>query len=145
MPRGRPCKLTPALQAKICGAIREGNYREVAAGWAGVPLSTFKSWITKGRKQASGQYRDFVDALLQAEREAEHRMVKLVALAAKDDAKHAEWWLTRKFPERWGQDREAIKQLLREVSELRRAIGERPAEDPGGRGPGEGGSPPDGA
>jgi hypothetical protein len=44
--------------------------------------------------------------VVRAERDAEIAMGALVCAAAKVDAKHAEWWLERKFPKRWGRRNE---------------------------------------
>ncbi|MDP2322555.1 MAG: hypothetical protein Q8N51_00815 [Gammaproteobacteria bacterium] len=97
--RGRPSKFTPEIRAKILDAISAGNYREVAAEYAGVGKRTFYTWMhDKGR-----ECEDFQQSVTQAENQAEIRMVALVAVAAKKDAKHAQWWLERKFHDRWGR------------------------------------------
>ena len=96
---GRPTKLTPELQTKVVQAISGGNYREVAAQWAGVPADTLTRWMSRPREP----YVSFRRAVLEAERAAEIRAVALVMQAAAADPKHAEWWLERKFHERWGR------------------------------------------
>ena len=95
MPAGRPTKYTPEIAQKICDAIRGGNYREVAAAWAGVPERTFYDWL----KQRQG----FSQMVKEAEQAAEIRCVALVMKAAAEDPKHAQWWLERKCHERWGR------------------------------------------
>ena len=45
---GRRPKLTPELQAKICDAIRAGNYLEAAAEHSGIGKSTFFCGLAKG-------------------------------------------------------------------------------------------------
>jgi hypothetical protein len=96
---GRPTKLTGAIQAKVCEAIRGGNYRETAALWAGVPPETLSRWM----KKPGAKFVAFRRAVLEAERAAEIRAVALVMKAAAEDPNHAKWWLERKFPERWGR------------------------------------------
>lgn len=96
---GRPSKLTPEVQAKIVEAIRGGNYREVAAEWAGIGERTFQTWMA-GQKPA---HLEFQRAVIEAERAAEIRAVALIMKAAANDPKHAEWWLERKFHDRWGR------------------------------------------
>lgn len=106
---GRPSKLTPELQARIVQAINGGNFRCVAAEWAGVSAKSMRAWMAKGAKERSGVHKEFRAAILEAERAAEIRMVALVMKAAADDPKHAEWWLERKCHERWGRkDRKEI-------------------------------------
>lgn len=103
MPRGRPSKLTPQTQKKICDAISQGNYRQVAAEWAGITYRIFYDWMKKGRSDSSGKYCDFFHAVVEAEKAAEIRCVGLVMEAAANDARHAEWWLERKAHKRWGR------------------------------------------
>ena len=99
----RPTKLTPEVQRKICDAVSGGNFRNVAARWAGVPLSTFWHWCQQGKAATKGRKREFWEALLEAEKAAEIRAVALIMKAAQDDAKHAQWWLERKHHKRWGR------------------------------------------
>lgn len=113
MPRkkkcGRPSKLTPENQHAICEALKEGNYRIVAGRSVGVSERVFNQWMKLGRRQLAksnfkGRYALFVRAVLKAEQEAEMHAVRLVMRAAASDAKHAEWWLSRKVPERWAEN-----------------------------------------
>lgn len=96
---GRPSKLTPEREAKILQLLRDGNFREVAVRAVRVSYPTFCRWM----KCKSKRYRNFRKAVLEAEQEAEIAMVAVVRSAAYDDAKHAEWWLERKVPDRWGK------------------------------------------
>ncbi len=96
---GRPTKCTPEAQTKIVQAIAGGNYREVAAQWAGVAPETLGRWLSRKREP----YLSFRRAVLEAEQAAEIRAVALIMKAAAEDPKHAEWWLERKFHERWGR------------------------------------------
>lgn len=95
----RPTKLTPQVQERILEAVRAGNFREVAAHYAGVGAQTLSRWMGRQREP----YASFRQALLDAEAHAEIRAVALILKAAAEDPKHAEWWLERKFPERWGR------------------------------------------
>lgn len=99
---GRPTKFTPETRQKVLTAIKAGNFREVAAGYAGISPATLRSWLARDP--------EFLAAVTQAEQEAEIRMVAIVAAAAAKDAKHAEWWLERKVHHRWGRkDRVAFQ------------------------------------
>lgn len=100
---GRPSALTPEVQAKVVSAIQGGNYRCAAARWAGVSMRTFSEWLKRGAAAKSGPHRDFLLAVQEAESQAEIRAVALVMKAAAEDPKHAQWWLERKFPQRWGR------------------------------------------
>lgn len=126
--RGRPTDLTPEIQAKIVEVLVAGNYREIAAHAAGVPLRTMSRWLSQGKKATSGIYREFWRAVLTAEQDAEIRMVKAVVDGAGQDPKHAQWWLERKAPERWGRDRQIIKELLDRVKSLEAERGTTPPD-----------------
>jgi len=99
---GRPTKLTPEVADKICQAIAGGNYREVAAAWAGIGERTLREWMQRGESPRS-RYHDFRRRVLEAEQAAEIRAVGLIMAKAATDPVHAQWWLQRKHPERWGR------------------------------------------
>lgn len=103
-PRGRPTKLTPELQAKICDAIRAGNYCETAAAFGGIDKTTLYDWMRRGARARHGIYADFSHAVEKALADAEARDVALIAKAAADGHwQAAAWRLERKFPDRWGR------------------------------------------
>lgn len=103
-PAGRPTKLTPELQAKICDALRTGNYLETAAAFAGIDKTTLFDWLRRGARSTSGIYHDFSRAVEKALADSEARDVALVSKAAAEGIwQAAAWRLERKFPERWGR------------------------------------------
>ncbi|SIS88550.1 hypothetical protein [Alicyclobacillus vulcanalis] len=102
-PGGRPTKLTPELQKKICDAIRAGAYIETAAAYAGVNKTTLYDWLRRGARSKSGIYREFSDAIEKALAEAEMRDLLIIGKAAEENWQAAAWRLERKFPERWGR------------------------------------------
>jgi len=95
----RRTKLTPDLQERILNMIRLGNYRNVAAQAVGIAPETFCRWMSRPRDP----YRQFRQAVEQAEAMAEVSMVALIAKAARDDPKYALQYLARKAPERWAE------------------------------------------
>lgn len=100
---GRPTKLTPLVHQTIVTAIRAGNYANVSAGYAGISDRTYHGWITRGRKEESGIYHEFFQAVKAAEHEAEVRAVAMVQSAMPDNWTAAMTYLERKFPNRWGR------------------------------------------
>lgn len=104
---GRPRLLdTPEGQekaARCLQALRGGNFRNVACDWAGIAESSFREWMAEGEKGAPQSSVDFRRQVLEAEKAAEIRAVALVMKAAENDPRHAEWWLERKHPDRWGR------------------------------------------
>ena len=95
MPRGQTVKLTPEIQEKICWALRMGNYRSVAADWAGVPRETFERWCEEGKKAKRGRKREFWLAILEAEKASEVRAVTAIVKAAKKNRRAAAWLKSR--------------------------------------------------
>ena len=100
---GRRSKLTPELQEKICRAIRAGNYAYVAAEYAGIGTTTFYRWLELGEKEETGPYRDFRDAVKNAESEAEVRAVAIIQQHMGTSWQAAMTYLERKYPNRWGR------------------------------------------
>lgn len=78
MPAGRPTKLTPALQAAIIKLLRAGNYVETAALACGVTKQTLYNWQLRGEDE-QGPYRDFLDAVKEAQALAEVDLLKEVS------------------------------------------------------------------
>jgi hypothetical protein len=106
MPAGRPSKFTPEVRATILQAIREGNYRHVAASSAGIGVRTFCTWMA----DEGEDFQQFQQEVMEAENAAHLEMVKRVVKAATEDARHAQWWLERKFHTEWGRkDRLDVK------------------------------------
>jgi transposase len=95
----RPSKCTEAVAKKILAAIRAGNFREVAAEFAGIDPGTLMRWM----KRKGEPYRSFRVALLEAERASEVLLVKRQMRFAEKDVKANQFLLERKFPERWGR------------------------------------------
>lgn len=101
--KGRPSKLTPETRKRLFDAIKAGCYYDVACRYAGISYATFRNWINKGEKSKSGEFFDFLEALKQAEAEAEVRMVMLWQSKMPEDWKAARDFLARRYPERWAQ------------------------------------------
>ena len=107
---GRPTKLSDELQAQIVADVRAGSYAEVAAQRAGIGETTFYRWMRWG-EAARPRYRQFRQAIRDAEGHAEVRAVTLVATEMSKDWKAAAWYLERKFQARWGR-RERVEQAI---------------------------------
>lgn len=103
---GRKLKLTPEVQQKIVSAIRAGNYAFVAAEMAGIGRSTYWRWLEMGEKpDAQPVYREFRDAVKEAEAAAEVASVALIRQAAQNGTwQAAAWYLERKHGDRWGRN-----------------------------------------
>jgi hypothetical protein len=100
---GRPSKLTSEVADRIISSIKSGNFRNTAARWAGIGERTMRDWMTRGEAHPKSPFGSFRRRVMEAEKAAEMRCVAIVMKAAANDAKHAEWWLERKYPQRWGR------------------------------------------
>lgn len=100
----KPTKLTPNVQEKICSAIADGNTRTIAAALSGIAESTFYKWMAQGREARSGRFKEFYEAVKQAEAFAIADRISRIRKAGKDgDWKADAWWLERTQPETYGR------------------------------------------
>lgn len=113
-------KLTPKVRDAICGAVRAGNYVEVAASAGGVTKQAVYNWLNRGRDEAARReegheprkpeqmYVDFLDAFTRAENDAEADAVRIWREQMPDDWRAAKEYLARRFGDRWG-DRQRME------------------------------------
>jgi len=102
---GRPTTFDEQLGERLVTMLRSGCYLGVAVSAAGVPMSTFKDWLRRGRseKLEDRPYAVFRERVETARAEGEARMVAVIARAAQEgDWRAAITLLEREFPERWG-------------------------------------------
>ena len=125
MPTGRPGILTPDVQRRLCEAIAAGNTRHDAAEYAGIGESTLRAWLAKGKRQRRGQYRALLAAVKKSEADAVVRNVAIIQKAAPKSWQAAAWWLERKRANDWSQGRDLVRQLAKEVKELKKLVGTR--------------------
>ena len=105
---GRPCKLTPELQEKICSIIADGNYLVTACQACGVDNNTYRNWLERGQAEADagntgGIFFQFLHAAKEAEAKSEIQLVKDVKLHTNRNVVAPLALLDRRFRERWGQ------------------------------------------
>jgi len=104
---GRPSKLTPELQEKVCSIIADGNYPTTACLACGVAEPTFRQWIINGQEELDngrpGRFTAFMLAVKEAEAKSEIQLVKDVKLHTSRNVVAPLALLDRRFRERWGQ------------------------------------------
>lgn len=123
-----PRKLTTELIEGFRRVIAEkGHFREVACRKLHVNYATFRRWMSLGKKYPDGIYATLRSTVHEAEADAENAMLDLVLGQARIDAKHAEWYLERKFPQRWGRGRGEFSRMMKEFAELKKLMAERDA------------------
>lgn len=83
--------------------MQNHHYVESAAALVGVPASTVRSWIRKGR-QGNPTFAQFAEDFDRAEAVSEGRLLKVVSEAAEADPKAAMALLERRHRDRWGRN-----------------------------------------
>jgi len=97
---------TPERTKRISDFIRAGNYAEVACRVGGISEATYYNWLKRGDSGES-PYTEFLEAIKEAEAEAEARNIALIQRAAQNGTwQAAAWYLERKHGKRWGRKSE---------------------------------------
>ena len=123
MPGGQPSKLTSEIHELIVGLVRTGNYPEFAAQAAGIHPATYYRWMSRGKEERRGRYREFYDAIKKAVAETHTRNVQIVQKAAITKWQAAAWTLERRWPNHWGlRDRRELEEMKRQLAALEGVI-----------------------
>lgn len=99
--------LTPELQASISLAVAAGAPIPIAAAAAGVPKSTWRDWLAKGREGIE-PYAAFLEAMESAKAAFAAGAVRKIAVAGEFDWHPLAWLLERRFPHQFGR-RQALE------------------------------------
>jgi len=101
---GRPSKLNAKSKERLLEALRVGNFREVAAEYAGIGTTTFYRWMEKGESEEKGEYRDFREAVIAVETQTEVRLTNLLMaeMVEKKNFKDIITFLEKRHRKRWG-------------------------------------------
>ncbi len=87
--KGRPTKLTPEIQRKICEKLEKGLSQESALKACGIAHSTFYDWMHNS---------DFSDEVKGSQVKAEEKLLGRIVKASNKDWKAAAWLLERRCP-----------------------------------------------
>jgi transposase len=105
----RPTKLTPDVRTRLVQVLQIGTFRENAARYVGIGVSTFYRWMEAGEADVEHDrqtpFRELWEAVTRAEAHAEVVAVGKIGLAARSDWRAAAFLLERRWPERWGRRR----------------------------------------
>lgn len=102
---GKPATRRITRSEAVLELVRQGCTHKVAALRAGISEATFYSWRDKGRKARGGVYRQFVDALDEAEALAEGTLTLQMRAHAATEWRATAWMLERRFPDTWRERR----------------------------------------
>jgi hypothetical protein len=104
---------------KMLGAIRAGSYVSAACAYSRISRETFYGWLRRGRKEETGEYRDFYERVKEAESAAELIAVSNWVTAIKGgDWRASREFLARRFPSRWGVLNQGEEQNVDEAEEM---------------------------
>lgn len=110
--------LTPELMNRLATLIATGNYPQVAIRAVGISITEFRSWMTIGSQAKGGAYRDFYNAIRDAEAMAEMTMVKAWHDQLDKGYQAPRDFLARRFSSRWAERIElnvAVRNQLEEI------------------------------
>jgi hypothetical protein len=96
-------KLTVGLIAKIAKVVRSGCYLDAAARFCGVSKASYYAWMKRGHDQKDGIYRQFLEALEQAQAAADVRDHRRISEASAKDWRAAVTHLRLRNPGRYSQ------------------------------------------
>lgn len=102
MTAGRPTKLTPELQDKLCELLRVGIYADAACAIAGVAEPTFYEWLQRGESEPNSIYAKFAEAIKKATSEAEYAALRTLH-EGENGWQAKAWFLERRFPRKYGR------------------------------------------
>jgi hypothetical protein len=98
--KGKPRKLTAAVQEEICASLEIGMPEKLAAEAAGIPERTFHYWCQQGRDEIE-PYASFLTAVERARAiGAKHLLTRV--LKGEKGSTAAQWVLERRFPREFG-------------------------------------------
>lgn len=108
---GRPTKLDSATQQKFIDAVREGLPFSTACALAGIADTTFANWRHRAESEPDSLYFGFMQAVKEAEAEAEAANVKRIRSAADNGQwQAAAWILERRHPDKWARTERSEQQ-----------------------------------
>jgi hypothetical protein len=100
---------------KFLELVRTGNFLGPAAKALGISAQSISNWRKK--------FPEFDAEVKQAEAWAECNAVNNIILSGcNKDARYLQWFLQRKFPERWGDNKNELAQLRKEIEEVKNAL-----------------------
>lgn len=124
----RTLTLTDELSKAICDNVRLGSWAETAAAAAGVSRMTICRWLRAGKKAASKpvskrtadekRLAKFSEDMAIAAAESEMLDIARIAQAGQTVWQACAWRLERRYPDRWGNDRQALRELMSKVKSL---------------------------
>lgn len=99
--KGNAFKFNPKVASTILKTLRLGNFRQTAAGAAGITYQTMMNWLKRGEKNETKALAKFAVDVVKAEEEAEAVMVGTILKAGQKAWQANAWLLARRGHGRW--------------------------------------------
>jgi hypothetical protein len=114
---GRPSKFTPEARKTILKALAQGNTRKTAAELAGVDKTNLIRWINRGKSKAEkdAEFREFRTQVRLAEAKAVSAAVRTIRAFGRKNWNAFAWWLSKKEPDEWGEQKDLLLQLKKQL------------------------------
>jgi transposase len=114
---GRTPKLTDEIRKSILDDLATGNTQACAAARAGISARTLRRWLAAGRAGRQ-PFVSFLSAVKKAEQDAQAFCVRTILTASKKSWQAAAWFLERRYPAEFGNNRAELAELRRRLNEL---------------------------
>ena len=118
-------ELTPELMQAFGEIISRGNYYITACRALKISFFVFNRWRQIGADADSGIYRQFYDLINQADAAAEIYAVNSWRNQFGKDYHAEKDFLSRRYPDRWGERKQIIVAVEREIEDMLRHLQKR--------------------
>jgi hypothetical protein len=106
----RPILLDSRIKRKLLTAIEWGNTYKDACAHAGIGMTTFMTWMAKGRDTDEKMYVKFREQVIRATSQGNVRLVQKINKAADKDWRAAAHILACRDPENWSTRSQVVVQ-----------------------------------
>ena len=114
-------KLTAERRERFFELIRGGASREAACNACGFTSGALRMWM-RAAKAGDARYTEFADELRRVEAHVEADTVGIIRSHGDKDWRALAWWIERRFPASWGQDKVASNKLEAEREQMIEAL-----------------------
>ena len=101
--RGKPTRLTSAIQEAICKGVRLGMPMSHAAQACGINSGTLTYWLKRGSDEPDSIYCDLLEAIARARAEGERHLLGIIEQHAIKDPRAAQWILEHAYSHTYGR------------------------------------------
>jgi transposase len=134
MPAGRPTDLTPEVIEDVRRILPTVMYLESVADYLGLSRDVIRLWQRRGRKeykrlsknpkakprQKEAIYLEFITVYKKALAEGEIHDAGVIKKASQTNWQAAAWRLERRFPHRWGSQKDDIRQMKKDIEAIQK-------------------------